>query len=108
MCAEALGIPDSRIRIRSEDSDISPLDLGAYSSRVTLMAGHAVARAGSAVVEKMLPYAAGLLGCEATDVVARDAKMWNTRSGEAAPWEEVARKYFNDNGPLVGTGCYKP
>jgi 4-hydroxybenzoyl-CoA reductase subunit alpha len=20
----------------------------------------------------------------------------------------VARKYFNDNGPLVGTGCYKP
>ena len=26
----------------------------------------------------------------------------------SVPWEEVARKYFNDNGPLVGTGCYKP
>ncbi|MDP6480200.1 MAG: hypothetical protein QGI75_09180, partial [Phycisphaerales bacterium] len=23
-------------------------------------------------------------------------------------WEEIARKYFNENGPLVGTGCYKP
>jgi 4-hydroxybenzoyl-CoA reductase subunit alpha len=23
-------------------------------------------------------------------------------------WEEVARRYFNENGPLVGTGCYKP
>jgi 4-hydroxybenzoyl-CoA reductase subunit alpha len=26
----------------------------------------------------------------------------------SVPWEEVARKYFNDLGPLVGTGCYKP
>ena len=26
----------------------------------------------------------------------------------SVPWEEVARRYFNDNGPLVGTGCYKP
>ena len=26
----------------------------------------------------------------------------------SVPWEEVARKYFNDNGPLVGTGWYKP
>ena len=25
-----------------------------------------------------------------------------------APWEEAARRYFNENGPLVGTGCYKP
>jgi len=55
MCAESLGIPTSRVRIRSEDSDISPLDLGAYSSRVTLMAGHAVSRAAEDVVNKMRP-----------------------------------------------------
>ncbi|MCH7995845.1 MAG: molybdopterin-dependent oxidoreductase, partial [Planctomycetes bacterium] len=55
MCAESLGIPYTRLRIRSEDSDISPLDLGSYSSRVTLMAGHAVSRAGEAIVEKMRP-----------------------------------------------------
>jgi 4-hydroxybenzoyl-CoA reductase subunit alpha len=134
MCAESLGIPMSRVRIRSEDSDISPLDLGAYSSRVTLMAGHAVSRAGVAVVEKLKPYAAKLLGCEPTEVIARDGQMFvaagecvrtrsasecgsqskiqNPRSKIAAspsvPWEEVARQYFNANGPLVGTGCYKP
>ena len=140
MCADSLGIPPSRIRIRSEDSDISPLDLGAYSSRVTLMAGHAVSRAALAVVEKMKPYAAALLGCEPSEVVARDAKMYqlgiddcrlgieqdgrqpaivNPQSSivnrqspidatRSVAWEEVARKYFNDNGPLVGTGCYKP
>ena len=109
MCAEALGIPPERIRIRSEDSDISPIDLGAYSSRVTLMAGHAVSRAGWAVVEKMKPYAARLLGCSEADVVVRRATMYvNGEPSRAVAWEEVARKYFNDNGPLVATGCYKP
>ena len=109
MCAESLGIPTSRVRIRSEDSDISPLDLGAYSSRVTLMAGYAVSRAGEAVVEKMRPYAAGLLDCGETEVTARSGRMYvSGAESRSVPWEEVARKYFNDNGPLVGTGCYKP
>jgi len=130
MCAEALGIPTSRMRIRSEDSDISPLDLGAYSSRVTLMAGHAVSRAGEAVVKKLRPYAAAMLKCDESEVVVRDAKFFRARAAgfsprgqveaskaaipnpqsaiESVPWEEVARKYFNDHGPLVGTGCYKP
>jgi 4-hydroxybenzoyl-CoA reductase subunit alpha len=113
------------MRIRSEDSDISPLDLGAYSSRVTLMAGHAVSRAGEDVVDKMRPYAARMLACAEADVEARAGRMFArakkpasaaTQSAAAhpeppddsVPWEEVARQYFNDNGPLVGTGCYKP
>ena len=146
MCAESLGIPASRVRIRSEDSDISPLDLGAYSSRVTLMGGHAVSRAAEDVVNKMRPYAARMLVCDEADVMARGGRMFPTRAVDDAhraaddahravddahraagfsprgpatgeqpidesrlvPWEEVARKYFNDNGPLVGTGCYKP
>ena len=109
MCAESMGIPVSRMRIRSEDSDISPLDLGAYSSRVTLMGGHAVSRAGTAVVDKMRPYAATMLDCDESNVEARAAMM--CVKGDVSrnvPWEEVARKYFNDNGPLVGTGSYKP
>ena len=109
MCAEALGIPASRLRIRSEDSDISPLDLGAYSSRVTLMAGHAVSRAGAAVVDRMRPVAARMLDCSEAEVEARSARMFvKGDESRSLPWEEVARKYFNDNGPLVGTGCYKP
>jgi len=148
MCAESLGVPAARVRIRSEDSDISPLDLGAYSSRVTLMAGHAVSRAATAVVDKLRPYAAAMLGCDPAEVVVRDGRMFarqltiddcgltieqsarepsirnpqspipnrqssivNRQSSpdlRSVPWEEVARRYFNDHGPLVGTGCYKP
>lgn len=109
MCAEALGLPPSRVRIRSEDSDISPLDLGSYSSRVTFMAGHAVARAGTEVVEKLKPYAARMLDCEEADIEVRNAKMFKASDPERnVAWEEVARQYFNDDGPLVGTGWYKP
>ncbi|MFH1419378.1 MAG: molybdopterin cofactor-binding domain-containing protein, partial [Planctomycetota bacterium] len=133
MCAQSLGIPAARVRIRSEDSDISPIDLGAYSSRITLMGGHAVSRAGEAVVDKLRPYAAKLLGCQESEVVAQDGRLFATAGGEtqgwhgqaqlarednqqpptpdpqpSVPWEEAARQYFNDNGPLVGTGCYKP
>jgi len=109
MCAEALGLPVSRLRIRSQDSDIAPLDLGAYSSRVTLMGGHAVSRAAYAVLEKMRPYAAKLLDCAESEVQARKARVFvKSDPSRSVPWEEVARKYFNDNGPLVGTGCYKP
>ncbi len=109
MCAQSLGIPMGRMRIRSEDSDISPLDLGAYSSRVTLMAGFAVSRAGTAVFDKMRPYAAALLDCDEASLVAQDAKIFvQGDESRSLPWEEAARKYFNENGPLVGTGCYKP
>ncbi|MCC7291178.1 MAG: molybdopterin-dependent oxidoreductase [Phycisphaerales bacterium] len=150
VCAEALGIPISRIRMRTGDSDISPIDLGAYSSRVTLMGGNAVQHAGEAVIDKMRPYAAKLLGCNESQVVARNGLMYaqadqadssnprsqisnlkphvsnptseisNLKAESSNPkseirnpksevsWAEVARKYFNDHGPLVGSGCYKP
>lgn len=109
ICAESLGIPVSRVRMRSEDSDISPIDLGAYSSRVTLMGGHAVSRAAAAVVEMLRPYAAKLLGCESSAVRARDGKMFvEGDASRSVDWAEAARKYFNENGPLVGSGCYKP
>jgi len=109
MCAESLGIPVSRMRIRSGDSDIAPLDLGAYSSRVTLMGGHAVSRAGAAVVDRLRPFAAKLLGCAEAEVMARAARIFpRDDPSHSVPWEEVARQYFNEHGPLVGTGCYKP
>ncbi len=109
MCAESLGIPPSRIRMRSGDSDISPIDLGAYSSRITLMGGHAVSRAGGAVVDAMRPFAASLLDCGEDEIEARNARMFvRSDPKRSVPWEEVARKYFNEKGPLVGTGCYKP
>lgn len=109
IAAEAMGIPHERVHMKSEDSDFSPLDLGSYSSRVTLMAGNAVAAAGAGVLERLRPFAACLLGCEEADVRVRGGACFAagdpTRSIE---WAEAARRYFNETGPLVAAGCYKP
>jgi 4-hydroxybenzoyl-CoA reductase subunit alpha len=42
---EELGISENRIRVITGDSDLCPVDLGAYSSRVTLMMGLAAQEA---------------------------------------------------------------
>jgi CO/xanthine dehydrogenase Mo-binding subunit len=39
--AEELGVPPAYVRVRSTDTDIVPVDLGAYSSRETFMVGNA-------------------------------------------------------------------
>jgi 4-hydroxybenzoyl-CoA reductase subunit alpha len=109
MCAEALGINLSRVRIRSEDTDISPLDLGAYSSRTTLMGGNAVVRASQDVLRKLFGVVAQIWECEPLELEATNDQIRHTEdNSKVMDWAEAARKYFNDNGPLVGTGWYKP
>jgi 4-hydroxybenzoyl-CoA reductase alpha subunit len=59
--AEVLGIDTFDIRLFTGDTDLGPVDLGSYSSRVTLMAGNAALQAaergkaiiGDAVAEKL-------------------------------------------------------
>ncbi len=109
MCAEALGIKLSRVRIRSEDTDISPLDLGAYSSRTTLMGGNAVVRASQDVLRKLFGVVAQIWECDPHELEATNDQIRHTKdNSKVMEWAEAARKYFNDNGPLVGTGWYKP
>ncbi len=109
MCAEALGISLSRVRIRSEDTDISPLDLGAYSSRTTLMGGNAVVRASQDVLKKLYKVVSQIWNCDPQELEAANDQIRHTQDrSKVMEWAEAARKYFNDNGPLVGTGWYKP
>ena len=109
MCAEALGISLHRVRIRTEDSDICPLDLGAYSSRTTLMGGNAVVMASKDVLKKVFATVEKLWGCDSQELEARDNQIFHKKNrSKTMEWAEAARKYFNENGPLVGTGWYKP
>ena len=45
MVAEVLGIDPFDIRAVTGDTDLTPVDLGSYSSRVTLMMGNAAIQA---------------------------------------------------------------
>lgn len=109
VCAESLGISLNRIRIRSEDTDISPLDLGAYSSRTTLMGGNAVKNAGQDVLKKLFALLSERWKCDPQDLEAKNDRIFHRQDiALSLEWAEAARAYFNDHGPLVGTGWYKP
>ncbi|MEZ4453163.1 MAG: xanthine dehydrogenase family protein molybdopterin-binding subunit [Nannocystaceae bacterium] len=51
--AEELGIPLDDIRVLSADTDLCPVDLGAYSSRITLMVGNACLEAAQRLRRKV-------------------------------------------------------
>jgi 4-hydroxybenzoyl-CoA reductase subunit alpha len=109
IAAETLGLPLHSVRIKSDDTDTSPIDLGAYSSRVTLMGGNAVKMAGEEVLRKLFPVAAGMLGCKVGELKAEEGFIFSTKDeSKRVEWAEAARRYFNESSSLIGQGWYKP
>ena len=109
IAVEALGLEMRDMTMADCDSAIAPIDLGSYSSRVTLMGGNAVKSAAEDINNKLYPVAARELGCEPDALVSRDRRIVI----EAAPhigmdFGEAARRYFAVHGPLLGTGSYEP
>ena len=51
--AEETGVPPDAITVVSGDTELTPVDLGSYSSRVTFMCGIAAQEAGRSMAEKM-------------------------------------------------------
>ncbi len=51
IAAEVLGCTLGRVRVIAADTDLTPIDIGSYSSRVTFMAGNATLRAAKEVTE---------------------------------------------------------
>jgi len=61
ICAEELGVGVEDIRIHMGDTDICPVDLGAWGSRETLMQGNAVKMAAADAKRQILEFAAAKL-----------------------------------------------
>jgi 4-hydroxybenzoyl-CoA reductase subunit alpha len=111
MAAEELGIDYQDVWMAPCDTTLGPIDLGAYSSRVTLMGGNAVRMAAVDVKEKLGEFVARKLGCDPRDLVFRDRKIYVERHGRVSGtmgWAQAAAGWFGENGPLTGVGHYKP
>jgi 4-hydroxybenzoyl-CoA reductase subunit alpha len=72
IAAEILGCSLGRIRIVAADTDLTPIDIGSYSSRVTFMAGNATLRAAAEVKKQIASAAARKMGCSVEELVFRD------------------------------------
>ena len=62
-----LGTTAERITVRQSDTDVVRHDTGAFGSTGTVVAGKAVLRAGTALAEQLLGFAAELTGTAAAD-----------------------------------------
>src|SRR5258706_8321998 len=60
--AEVLGIGPFDIRVVTADTDLTPVDLGSYSSRVTIMSGNAALQAAERARELLFEACALKLG----------------------------------------------
>jgi 4-hydroxybenzoyl-CoA reductase subunit alpha len=94
--AEVLGCSLSRVKVIAADTDLTPIDLGSYSSRVTFMAGNAALRAAEDIKSKLAGAAAGRMGCAPEEAVFADDRVWNRRAlldviPVSSDWEAAAR-----------------
>ncbi len=109
IAAEELGIPYDQVWLVDCDTVLAPLDLGSYSSRVTLMAGNAVKMAAAEVKTKVLEVAGIQLGCDPGGLVAESGRIFLKEYPEVGmEWAEAGRIAFSKGGPVVGTGHYTP
>jgi 4-hydroxybenzoyl-CoA reductase alpha subunit len=109
IAAEELGVFLSDINVIPLDTDVTPTDLGAYSSRVTLMGGNAVKMAAAEAKGQVLETAAEILGCSPGELNARAREIFHRDSSEkSVSFQEAAALAFSKKGPIVGRGHYSP
>jgi 4-hydroxybenzoyl-CoA reductase subunit alpha len=130
IAAEALGVRLEDVRIVSGDTDYS-VDLGAYSSRQTLMTGHATKQAAEDAKRQVLEVLAETLNVPVDEIMVRNGLIafkrqtpdfealrigyikehrgWGDPPQETQlTFKEAARLAYLKKGTIVGTGKYKP
>ncbi|NRA76524.1 MAG: molybdopterin-dependent oxidoreductase, partial [Planctomycetes bacterium] len=107
--AEILGIDLHDIRLCVADTDLTPVDLGSYSSRVTVMAGNAAIQAAERARDLVAKGAAEELDVPARELVFADGRVFHgedpDKSMSFADAVIAAESRF---GTLGTTGSYTP
>ena len=106
--AEVLGLPMDMIRIRSKESDTSPVDLGSYSSRVTFMNANAAVSAAMEIRSELIEAASLITGVETSGLVLRDRRIFNKKDpAVGVSYLQALHKAQEDKGALVASGSYR-
>ncbi len=109
IAAEELGLRYEDISIVAADTELTPRDLGAYSSRVTLMAGNAVRMAAAEAKRPIFAAAGEMLNCRPEELAAAGGQIFVKKSPKrSVVFSEAAAEAFNRGGVVTGTGHYEP
>ncbi len=106
--AEELGVRPDAVRVTSSDTDLSPVDLGAYSSRVTFMAGLACREAAHALAGRVREAVATRLEVSGKDVACGDGRWFSLAHPERSlNCSEAFTLAESAHGTLGATGGYR-
>src|SRR5881296_395637 len=107
--AEVLGIDPFDVRPVTGDTDLTPVDLGSYSSRVTLMMGNAAIQAAERARDLLAEAVAGRLGVPKQRLVFAGRRVFDTEDpGRGVSFREAVCLAEENFGTLGTTGSYTP
>ena len=107
--AEVLGIDPFDIRVVTADTDLTPVDLGSYSSRVTLMTGNAAIQAAERARELLVMAVAEKLGLPIENIALAERRAFDVENPEVGVTFAEAVVLAESKFGTIGTvGSYSP
>jgi 4-hydroxybenzoyl-CoA reductase subunit alpha len=107
--AEVLGIDPFDIRVITADTDLTPVDLGSYSSRVTLMTGHAALQAAERARELLALAAGEKLDIPVECISFADGRVFDVEDADRGMSFAEAIQLAESKFGTIGTvGSYTP
>lgn len=107
IAAEELGVPLDWVRVLRGDTDFTPVDLGAYSSRVTFMLGNAAIDAATKLRSQVQKAVGGAWEVPAGEIALADGyAMWVQDPDRRIPIAEAFNLAESAFGTLGATGWY--
>ncbi|HKF43756.1 MAG TPA: molybdopterin cofactor-binding domain-containing protein [Thermoanaerobaculia bacterium] len=107
--AEVLGIDPFDIRVVTGDTDLTPVDLGSYSSRVTLMTGNAAIQAAERAREMLADAASGKLEVPASRIALAEGRVFDSEDPDRGiAFVEAVVAAESKFGTLGTVGSYTP
>jgi len=105
--AEVVGVDLARVHVQRVDSDVSPIDLGSYSSRVTFMMGNAARAAAEELRSQLVRAAAGLLDrSPETLEVVHERIQERDHPEHGVAFLEALHRAMETTGALTASGSY--
>ncbi len=107
--AEVLGLQPQDVSLVTSDTDLTPIDLGSYSSRVTLMVGNAAYQAAIRARDMLFEAVADRLQVPRHRLVARGRRIYDEVNPEAGCSFSQAVQWAEAKFGCVSTsGSYRP
>ena len=107
--AEELGLTVADIHVVTSDTALTPVDLGSFSSRVTLMTGNAALAAVQQIKVKLLQTAARVLKVTSPQLVMQRGRIFVAENAKRSiAFSDLVKLAEAEHGTLGATGSYTP